>query len=56
MASRDGGRAQLAIEPPSGVIVCREELPARELSLGTVDGQLLLGWDGQLLRIDVEPM
>ncbi len=56
MACRDGGRAQLAIEPPSGVVVYREEFPAHELYLATIDGQLLLGWDGQLLRVDVEPM
>ncbi len=56
LASREGGRAQLAIEPPSGVVVYREEFPARELFMGTIDGQLLLGWDGELLRVDVEPM
>jgi hypothetical protein len=54
LASRDGGRAQIAIEPPSGGAVYREEFPARELYLGNIDGQLLLGWDGQLLRIDIE--
>ena len=54
LASRDGGRVQLAIEPPSGVAVYREEFPAHELYLGNIDGQLLLGWDGQLLRIDIE--
>jgi hypothetical protein len=56
LAARDGGLAQLAIEPPSGVMVYREEFPARELFMGTIDGQLLLGWDGELLRVDVEPM
>jgi hypothetical protein len=56
MACRDGGRAQLAIEPASGVLVYREEFPARELYLATIEGQLLLGWDGQLLRVDVEPI
>jgi len=56
LASRDGGLARLAIEPPSGVVVYREEFPARELFMGTIDGQLLLGWDGELLRVDVEPM
>jgi hypothetical protein len=56
LACRDGGQAELAIEPPSGVVVYREQFPAHELSLATIDGQLLLGWDGQLLRVDVEPM
>lgn len=56
IASSDGGRAQLAIEPPAGVAVSREEFSARELFLGTIDGQLLLGWDGQLARIDIEAM
>jgi hypothetical protein len=56
MACRGSGRAQLAIEPVSGVVVYREEFPARELYLATIEGQLLLGWDGQLLRIDVEAM
>ena len=56
LACRDSGHAQLAIEPASGVVVYREEFAARELSLATIEGQLLLGWDGQLLRIDVEAM
>lgn len=55
-ASREGGRAQLAIEPPAGVAAYREEFPAQELSLGDIDGQLLLGLDGELLRIDIEAM
>jgi hypothetical protein len=54
--SKGGGRAELAIEPPAGGAVCREEFDAREVSLGTIDGQILLGWDGRLLRIDVEAM
>jgi hypothetical protein len=56
LACRDGNRAQLAIEPVYGPVVSREEFPAGELSLATLDGQLLLGWDGTLLRIDVEAM
>ncbi len=55
-ASEEGGRAQLVIEPPTGVAVYREEFPAQELSLGDIEGQLLLGRDGVLLRIDVEAM
>jgi hypothetical protein len=55
-ASRDGPTGRLVIEPAAGTPVCREEFPARELSVGTIEGQLLLGLDGQLLRIDVEAM
>lgn len=56
LACGDGNLSQLAIEPVYGPVVSREEFPARELSLATLDGQLLLGWDGKLLRIDVEAM
>jgi hypothetical protein len=56
LASTEGGRAQLVIEPPAGVPVYREEFAAHEVSLGSIDGQLLLGWDGELLRIDIEAM
>lgn len=54
--SRDAGAAQLVIEPMSGIMVCQEGFPAREVFLGTIGGQLLLGWDGELLKVDVEPM
>jgi hypothetical protein len=56
LAARDGSIAHLVIEPPFGAPVCREQFPARELSVGTIDGQLLLGLDGRLLRIDVEAL
>jgi hypothetical protein len=56
LVSGDGSRGWLVIEPSSGTVVCREEFPAHELSVGTIQGQLLLGMDGQLLRIDVEAM
>src|SRR5208283_1832169 len=39
-SSRDGGRAQLVIEPPAGVPIYREEFAAQEVSLGSIDGQL----------------
>lgn len=55
-ASRDAGSAQIVIEPVSGIAVCREGFPAREVFLGTIGGQLLVGWDGELLKIDVEAM
>lgn len=56
LASREDGRAQIVIEPPAGAAVYREEFPAEELYLGDIDGQLLLGRDGELLRIDIEAM
>jgi hypothetical protein len=56
LASRDGAMARILIQPPAGIAVSREDFPARELSVETVDGQLLLGWDGRLLRIDVEAL
>jgi len=55
-ASRDAGGARLVLEPMSGVPVGREAFPAREVFLGTIEGQLLLGWDGEIARIDVEAM
>jgi hypothetical protein len=55
-AAMDSGRAQVVIQPPSGAALYREDLTAHELSVGTIDGQLLLGWDGQFLRVDVEAM
>jgi hypothetical protein len=54
--SRDGATARLVIQPFAGTAVCREEFSARELFAGTIDGELLLGLDGELLRIDVEMM
>jgi hypothetical protein len=56
LASVDGSRGRLVIEPSFGTLVCREEFPAHVLSVGMIQGQLLLGVDGQLLRIDVEAM
>ena len=56
LASLDSGRAQLDIEPPAGVAVYREEFPAREVYLGSIENGILMGWDGLLLRIDIEAM
>jgi len=55
-AARDGSVGRLLIEPAAGSPVSREEFPAHDLFVGTIEGQLLLGLDGQLLRIDVEEM
>ncbi len=53
VAGDDGAQADLAIVSPSGVPVMHESFSAARLSLGSVDGQLLLVWDGRLARIDV---
>ena len=54
--SRDGSLAELRIVEPFSAPVARESFPARDLFLGSLDGQLLLGVDDTLLRIDVEAM
>ena len=56
LLSRDGATARLVIEPSSGAAVCREQFPARDVFVGSIDGQLLLGLDGRLLRIDLEAL
>ena len=56
VASLESGRTQLAIEPPAGIAVYREEFPAREVYLGSIENGILMGWDGLLLRIDIEAM
>ena len=55
-ASLEAGGARLVLEPMSGIPVGREAFPARGIFLGTIEGQLLLGWDDQVARIDVEAM
>ena len=56
IAARDGPLAELCIVAPFTAPILRESFPAHELYLGEVDGQLLVGIDDQLLRIDVEVM
>ena len=56
LAAAEGGRVQLAIQPGAGIAVYGEEFPARELYVGNVDDGILLGWNGLLLRIDIEAM
>ena len=53
VAGEDGTHADLAIVSPSGVPLVHESFSAARLFLGSVDGQLLLAWDGMLARIDV---
>lgn len=55
-AARDAAGVSLLVEPPRGIPVCRERFAARQVFLGTVDGQLLVGWDDELARVDVEEM
>ena len=54
IAARDGPLVELCIVAPFTAPILRESFPAHELYLGEVDGQLLVGIDGRLLRIDVE--
>ena len=56
LAARDGPLAELCIVGPFTAPILRESFPAHELSLGEVDGQLLMGIDDRLLRIDIEVM
>jgi hypothetical protein len=56
VAARNGPRAELRILAPFSAPIARETFPAQELFLGGIDGQLLLGLNGKLLRIDVEAM
>jgi len=54
--SVDASGAWLVLEPPRGIAVGAERFTARQVFLGTVGGQLLLGWDGTLARVDVGEM
>ena len=56
LVAHDGSRGDLQIVAPFSAPVLRESFAARELSVGTVGGQLLLGIDGQLVRIDIEAL
>ncbi len=55
-AAREAGLVDLRITVPFVADLSSESFPARELFLGDIDGQLLLGVDGRLLRIDVEAL
>jgi hypothetical protein len=56
VTARNGSQAELLILAPFCAPILRESFPAQDLFLGGIDGQLLLGVNGQLLRIDVEAM
>jgi hypothetical protein len=53
LAARDGARAELRIVSPFTAPILSESFTAHQLFLGGVDGGLLLGMDGRLLRIDI---
>ena len=55
-AARVGQRVNLRLLSPFLAPVSSESFPAGDLFLGDVDGQLLLGVDGRLLRVDVEAL
>lgn len=56
LASTEGGRVALRVFSPFLAQISEETFPAGDLFLGTVDGQLLLGIDGRLLRVNVEAL
>jgi hypothetical protein len=53
-ATRDGAVVHLRCLSPFGYPIFMETFPAQQLFLGDIDGGLLLGLDGRLLRIDLE--
>ena len=55
-AARDGQRVNISLVSPFLRTLGSESFPAGDLFLGSVDGQLLLGVDGRLLRVDVEAL
>jgi hypothetical protein len=56
LAAQGGALAAVSIVAPFTAPIARESFPAQDLFMGAVEGQLLLGVNGKLLRIDVEAM
>ena len=56
VAARDGGLAELRILRPFAAPILKETFAAQQLFLGTVEGDLLLGLDGRLLRIGLDSL
>ena len=54
--ARDGARCELCLVTPFTAPVSRESFPAGEVFLGGIDGQILLGIDDRVARIDVGAM
>jgi hypothetical protein len=55
-ASREGAVVHLQILSPFTFPILRETFSAQQFFLGDIDGQILLGLDGRLLRIDLEAL
>lgn len=55
-AGREGGHVDLRLVCPFVSPLCAEAFSAGDFFLGTIDGQLLLGMDGRLLRVDIEAL
>ncbi|MGA2976084.1 MAG: hypothetical protein ABSF77_12305 [Spirochaetia bacterium] len=56
LSAQDGARAELAIIDPFNRPLYRESFAARELTLGSVGNQILIAWEGWLLRVNVEEL
>jgi len=56
LISRAVGDVELSVTRPFAQPVAHAVFPAKDLYLGSIDGGLLLGWDGQLMRLDVEEL
>ena len=56
VTARDGARVELRILRPFSSPILTETFTAQQLFLGTVEGDLLLGLDGRLLRIGLEAL
>ncbi|HVP19170.1 MAG TPA: hypothetical protein VMU36_09250 [Spirochaetia bacterium] len=55
-AGRDGGRVDLRVVSPFVATFSSETFTAGDFFLGTIGGQLLLGLDGRLLRVDIKAL
>jgi hypothetical protein len=55
-AARIGDRTVLTIAAPFTGTLFSGVFAGTDVSLATIDGQLLIGWNGRLLRIDVEAL
>ena len=56
VAARDGSVVELRILHPFTAPIMKETFSAQQLFLGTVEGDLLVGMDGRLLRIGLEAL
>ncbi len=56
IASHDGALVDLRILRPFTALILNETFSAQQVFLGTIEGDLLLGMDGRLLRIGLEAL